>query len=109
MAVSSLEALAAELSKLKALGHTAVALDTLLSYVNDLTQSARAADPEAERQRIGLDFGGRVEQYKAEVEGRRELFKAVIEAGQSALGQGQDWRRGSCGCHTVMDAHWSPL
>lgn len=80
-----LQTLSTELARLKQLGHTAVALDALIPYVDALTRSASAADPESERQRIRLNFEGLVEQYRADVEGRRELLKAVLEAAQSAL------------------------
>ena len=78
MANTELVGLAAELSKLKGLGHTAIAIEVLLRYVNGLADAASAKDPESERQESKLRF-------EAQVEGDMEMFKAVIEAGQSTL------------------------
>lgn len=85
MTTRNLELLSAELEKLKTTGHTAVALEVLIPYVNALVAAARSADPEGERQRIELNFEGQVEHYRAEMDTRLEMFKSVIEAGQSAL------------------------
>ena len=85
MSITNLELLAAELEKLKRLGHTAVALDALIPYVGGLVKAARESDPEGERHRVRLTFEGQVEQYRAQVEGRREMFKSILEAGLSAL------------------------
>jgi hypothetical protein len=85
MASNLLDTLAAELSKLKVAGHTAIALDPLITYVSGLVESARASDPEDDRQRIRINFEGQLEKYRAEVQGNLEMFKAVLETGQSAL------------------------
>jgi hypothetical protein len=85
VANSGLEALASELGNLKSQGHTTVALDPLNSYVERLLASDKAADPELNRQRIRAQFEVELEQYKAQHEFHREMFKAVLEAGLSAL------------------------
>lgn len=85
MSSGPLEHIAGELSKLRAAGHSAVAIDLLLPYVQGLVNAARAADPEGERLRLQQHFDGQIEHYKASREMDREMFKAVIEAGQSAL------------------------
>jgi len=83
--VNALEVLSSELSKLKGHGHTAIAIDPLINYIGELLNSARLTDPEGERQRIALNFEGQLEAYRAERSFNVEMFKAVIEAGQSAL------------------------
>ena len=85
MSTGPFETLAIELAKLKSLGHTAIAREALIPYVDGLARSACAADPEGERQRIELNFEGQLEAYKAQVGAQLEMFKAVMETGQSAL------------------------
>jgi hypothetical protein len=85
MSADGLQSLSKELDKLKTAGHTAVAIDPLINYVGGLLSSARLADPESERQRIALNFEGQLEAYRAEINAGLEMFKAVLETGQSAL------------------------
>ena len=87
MTNKALEALTAELNKVKAEGHSALAVDALISYVEGLQQPPLGGgeSQEEEQQRVRLNFEGQLERYKVEHQWGHELFKATIEAGQSAL------------------------
>lgn len=85
MSVDHLQALSGELVKLKSAGHSAIALADLIPYVNALADASKAGNPVAAQQAAQRAFEAQLALKKEAEEWNRELFRAVIESGQSAL------------------------